>query len=356
MATASGEELSLHQLDANRGWLNRQVRATQKLWLSHDAALKLTDERSDDSDYQTREQPWFKAAMAAADEQLVWTTPYLSLVSGDTIVSAAMRWRDARGQTHILAFDLSLQDFSDFTSQLSIGKSGRAAVLLSDGRVIGVPKHPSTAAADAVKKMLLVPIDQTPFNVLQAAYKSWLQGGQKDIGLLRFAVAAENDQVWFARVQKSSQHGPFEYLVMTVVPESDFVRIGTQFLAQALLMLAVLSLAGYWMAKRLATKLSQSMAALAQESQRIGRMDLQEPVRTDARFAELHSLVEAQEVMRQRLLQSTTELAEANLSLEAKVAHRTAQLGRERSPAAGNSARQPNRCRHHGQRRSGAFL
>ncbi|MFY7864886.1 response regulator [Roseateles sp.] len=330
LATPQGEELSLHQKEGNRGWLNRQVRPDQQprsLWLSHNSELTQTQTRSDDSGYQVEEQPWFKAAMAAQDEQqVVWTAPYLNAFSGETVVSAAMRWSKPNGQIQILAFDLSLQDFSDFTSQLSIRDSGRAAVLLPDGRVIGVPKHPSTDSPAAVKSMVLKPIHQTPFQVLQAAHRNWQQGGQQDIGLLRFAVAAENDRVWFARVQKTSLHGSFEYLVLTVAPESDFVSLGGEFLAQALLMLAALSLVGYGLARRLATKLSRSMAALAKESQRIGRMDLKEPVRIDARFAEMQRLVEAQETMRQRLLQSTTELAEANHSLEAKVAQRTAQL------------------------------
>nr|WP_295078873.1 response regulator [uncultured Roseateles sp.] len=330
LADAQGRELSLHQLEEDRGWLNRVVLAAgehKHRWLTHDTGLKRSEERIDAQVYQPQEQPWFKAALGAPeDNHLVWTAPYLNGVSGETVVSAAMRWHDPKGQLLILAFDLSLQDFSDFTSKLSIGKSGRAAVLMADGRLIGVPLHPSTATRDAVKKLVLVPIDQTPFDVLRAAYTTWQQGGMKDIGLLRFAVPAENNAVWFARVQRPSKPGMFDYIVMTVVPESDFVSIDGAFVAQALLMLAVLSVLGYLMARRMATKLSRSMAALAKESRRIGRMDLNEPVRIDARFAELQSLVDAQEAMRQRLLQSTTELAEMNHSLEAKVAQRTAQL------------------------------
>ncbi len=330
LANLDGRELSLHQLEGQRGWVNHIVGPAPghaQVGLKHDLELKHTEQGKPPQPYDPKDQAWFKAAQAAkAEHELVWTEPYLSAINGETVVSAALRWRDPQGQVLILAFDLSLQDFSNFTNTLSIGESGRAAVVLSDGRLIGVPKHPSMDSMAAVQSMVLSPIEKTPFHVLRAAYASWQQGGQRDIDLQRLTVVEEQGAAWFARVQRPKKTGMLDYLVLTVVPESDFVRIGADFIAQALLMLAALSAVGYLMARRVAQRLGRSMADLAEESQRIGRMDLQEPVRIDARVAELQSLVDAQETMRQRLLQATTALAEANQSLEAKVAQRTAQL------------------------------
>jgi two-component system sensor histidine kinase/response regulator len=50
-------------------------------------------------DYDARERPWFKGAMALPDDRVFWTEPYIFFTTKEPGITAAMRWTGADGST-----------------------------------------------------------------------------------------------------------------------------------------------------------------------------------------------------------------------------------------------------------------
>ena len=108
---------------------------------------------------------------------------------------------------------------------------------------------------------------------------------------------------------------------MTVQPQRDFVAYGFdhRFIPPALGIFLLLCLVGYAIARRMSLAIARPLAQVGLESERIGRLDLMNPVRVETGIAEIARVVQAQEEMRVLLFDATRRLEE-------KVAQRTAEL------------------------------
>ena len=102
-----------------------------------------------------RSAPGTSARRACKEEREVyWTEPYMFFESKDPGITASdeMARCPASGETFVIALDVRLFDLSRFTSALKIGERGRSALLTNDGRVVGVPRHPSIRNDDDIKR------------------------------------------------------------------------------------------------------------------------------------------------------------------------------------------------------------
>ncbi|GAA5184023.1 hypothetical protein GCM10025771_37090 [Niveibacterium umoris] len=328
IASEGGDEILL--LQTQNGWKNRVSHmgswGRRHLWIEFGSNLDQLSEEWEESDYDPRTRPWFTKAMATKkDLEVVWTEPYRFRTTGEPGITAALRWTDpATGVRYIMAFDVLLQDFSHLTSALQIGISGRVSVLMSDGKLIGAPKHPAAATDNALRQVALTPIEQTPFTVTAAAFAEWKKRGQDDIALLRFTPPDTSDP-WFARAIRIHA-GDQNFVAVTVIPQGDFVAGGARLIGPAVVILLGLCAIGFVLGRRLAANVTRPLAMLGSEAERIGRLELDKPVSVPARLAEVAQLAAAQEAMRGLLQTSTQQLEDANRTLEAKVERRTAQL------------------------------
>src|SRR6185369_16523928 len=132
---------------------------------------------------------------------------------------------------------------------------------------------------------------------------------------------------------RPSRFGGRSFWVATLAPEADFAAGGpTELAALAAIVLATLLLA--WLgASWLARRFADPLARLAAESQRIGRLELEQPVHVPTPWFEMDALAGALETMRQALQAATQRLAQARDSLEVKVQLRTAELETARDAA-----------------------
>src|SRR5262245_26730035 len=146
-AREDGREILL--LKTDKGWDNRltDVARMGKLqhWMHRDAQAGYLGEEWRERDYDPRKRPWYQGAMSLADDHAIyWTEPYQFFTTKDVGVTASMRWTDRNsGQRYVIAYDVMLRDLSRLSSSISVGKVGRLAILQSDGKVLGVPRHPS---------------------------------------------------------------------------------------------------------------------------------------------------------------------------------------------------------------------
>jgi two-component system sensor histidine kinase/response regulator len=320
LANARGQSLQIGELDG--GWVVRasdpdRLGASQHwTYLDRNGSF-LREEWVQREKFDARTRPWFRGAAALADDKEIhWTEPYLFFFEKAPGITTAMRFADRNsGELMVLGIDVLLTDLSRYTSRVEVGTNGRAAILTTDGRVIGVPRHPLIRTDEDIRQRLLKTLPEAGFSMLAAAFTRWHAEGRTDTQATPFTEAGE---AWLGRFRPYKLRNQ-QLLIGTVAPRSDFV-LGTlvDALAIAAMMLLVLLLT-YLFARRFSARFSGVMTALSGESERIGAMQLDKPVQVPTRIREIGTLVDAQERMRLMLIDATQ-------GLEEKVRERTQEL------------------------------
>jgi len=325
-AHESGQEILL-LLTPDGKWVNRishpDLWGKQSWWITWSAEYVIEKVEMREIGYDARTRPWFKAAMAMPDtQQIAWTEPYIFFTTKEPGITAASRWRAADGSRFILAHDVKLLDLSHFTARQTAGLHGMAGIVDDAGKVLAVPRDPRFASDDGIKQVVLKDAGESGVAAFSEGVRLWQRSNRNDHQLTRFQVA---DQDWFSLFRQISLGNHPVWLGM-MAPRADFIPGDARDLFVLLALASVSLLIGVWGAVRLADRFTAPLEQLAQESARIGRLELSEPIKVDAPWREVRALAAAQETMREELLWKTWELEEANSTLEARVVERTEQL------------------------------
>ena len=266
------------------------------------------------------------------DKGIAWTEPYIFFTTGEPGITAASRWITSDGSRIILAHDVKLLDLSRFTSRLTAGQSGIASLLSAQGKLLAVPRDQRFENDENIKQAVLQDAAQSGVPALSAAIVPWKERGKASNLFSEFSL---DGRKWFS-LFRQIQLGDHPVWLAIIAPRSDFIPGEIEDFA-LLSALALFALAiGVASATHLAHRFSRSLEQLTTESARIGRLELTEPVRIDAPWQEVGELAAAQEAMRVELLAKARELAEANNTLEGKVAARTEELSSSRAALATN--------------------
>jgi signal transduction histidine kinase/CheY-like chemotaxis protein len=333
VARESGRELLLMRTSENR-FLNRltdpQVHGKTARLLTWDDDSKLQKEETLALDYDARSRPWFKGAMAlASDEDIHWTEPFIFRSSLEPGLSAVVRFTAPDGARYAMSSDIKLTDLSRLTRGIVAGRSGFTAVLTADGKVLGLPRDPRFESDAATLAAVLQSVPQVGVAPLTEAHRLWQARGVPHRELLVF----EHDGTRWLAVFRSIRFGAQTFWVCTLAPAADFQpATGWHALFVALLACGALALGGM-IAIRLSRRISTPLEQLTEESARIGRLELEEPVQVPSRWREFRALARAQETMRLALLTATRRLAQARDTLEVKVEERTRQLAQAKAAA-----------------------
>jgi two-component system sensor histidine kinase/response regulator len=326
-ANNRGNEILLRRMPDGE-WVNRVTDTRnwgkRQRWLKWRGADEFLGEEWREQDYDPLLRPWHIGAMSLKrDRDVYWTDPYVFFDSKEPGLTNAVKWHDeVSGEAFVLAFDVKLRDLAGFTTRLQVGEKGQTAILSDDGRIVGVPRHAGVSAEQMQGVMLRKPAD-TAFTALAGAVAQWERAGRPYDRIGTFSVDADR---WFARFH-SARFGNGHFIIATVAPAGDFMPDSLERAAGLFVMifLAVLA-AGVVLTARVARSFSAPIHSLAEESRRLGGLDLQRPVQVEARWRELKTLAAAQEQMRRALLASTEALEQANRGLEARVEQRTREL------------------------------
>ncbi|MBD0336640.1 MAG: HAMP domain-containing protein [Cyanobacteria bacterium Co-bin13] len=179
-----------------------------------------------DKRYDSRERPWFKAAMTT--EGPAWTDVYIAFTTGLPNVTASLPVYDRWGKEllGVCATDVVLpEEFRSFLKTLEIGKSGQAFVLDRSGNLISSSTdEPLMISAEGKEPRFLKalnsrnPLVQQSTQFLQDRY--WrLDNIQRPLRL-NFKLNGERQ---FLEVLPFSDGYGLDWLIVVVVPESDFM-------------------------------------------------------------------------------------------------------------------------------------
>jgi len=320
-ADGQGRYIELNpEADQGASWIVRVANiprdgAVQR-WFHYDDAGRFLREERIVRLYDARTRPWYKEAQAASADQVHWTAPYPFFERKDIGITATLRWGGADGgESGVVALDLLLYDLSRFTSQLQVGINGSAALLTQDARLLAPPRFLPGFSEGNPADWLSKSAQEAGATKLAAALSSWHAQGSPVDAPVFFNVASEP---WIARF-RPLQFGDLRLQVATLGPRNDFTLTSNwHATAMGLMILAVLGLV-FMVAHRFSRRFANVVDHLAAESERIGSLQLDEPVQLSTHTREIDKLVSAQEHMRVMLLEATR-------GLEAKVVARTQDL------------------------------
>ena len=333
VSDSRGRQVLLERLP-DGGWTNRLgdiekwgTRRRQLFWRD---AGDTPREQWEDAGYDARVRPWFiGASRLARDKDIYWTEPYLFFGTQEPGITVAMKWSDPRcGGICVVAFDVKLVNLSRYIESVRVGKRGRTALLTNEGKIVGLAT-PEIRGEDLRKAILKTPAEVGAPKIVEALGQ-WEAAARPYDKVQRVDAGGET---WLARFH-SSPFGDSHFIVAVIAPESDFLPATLRNLAvTGLIILLATVLFALILAVRAARRVSAPLEALAQESRRLGEMDLERPIEVSAPWREVGTLVSAQEAMRKALLASTAELESANRELESRVEARTRELHTAREVA-----------------------
>ncbi|MDR1350716.1 MAG: PAS domain S-box protein, partial [Zoogloeaceae bacterium] len=327
LASEKGLEITLfHHPDGS--WENRISHPAAwndwTYWLSWNYAGKLENVEMRIQDYDVRNKSWFSGALALKDEQAqFWTTPYLFLDDQQPGISVARRWTGEDGLRYVIAHDMDLRAFSWLTSQIQVGNEGFVVLISDTGyKLMGLPRHPELSSTDILGRLGVQTPEQLGIPALSLGFAAWLENYKKPKTLNAFSWRRESWFSYFHPIALQEQ----QMWLGVFAPQRDFVPgLDDDYSLLALLSVLVLLFA-FFVAVRVANRFSHPLTQLTAESQRLGNLELEAPVKVDAGWQEIAQLAKAQETMRVELLRATQQLREINATLEDKVFERTREL------------------------------
>jgi PAS domain S-box-containing protein len=267
-------------------------------------------------DYDTRKRLWHKGAMALhSDESIYWTEPYIFFTTKDPGITAAMRWTGSDGSHYVIGHDVRLLELSAFTTGLTIGDSGRAALLQADGKLLAPPHDTRFSSTDAIRAAVLKTPAELGLTDIDQGTAAWRNSASAADVIGTFELSGNN---WFSLFHPIAA-GNQNLWLGVFAPEQEFLPTSRGNLLILAAIAALALLAGVFVSFRIASQFGRPLARLAKESARIGRLELEAPVVIDAPWWEIQRLAEAQESMRLRL-------KDANAVLEREVTERTREL------------------------------
>ena len=307
----------LRQGDSRQRWLQGQNRDTQHA------------EEWRDSTYDPRAQHWYQEAVALGPEGVYWSAPALSPTQ-EVFLSVSAYWRDpASERSYVAALDLNLFDLSEITRNLLVSPNTRVAILLADGHLLGLPRQfDAKDSTDFRSGALKLPTElELPY--LAQGIEQWRRAGMPSDRILTHSTDGRRWISYFLPVNAGNQ----KLFIAVLAPTRDFIPLGLRETLIFTVLFAGMLLLAFLMATHFSRRVARPLEILAADSERIGRLELEQPVTSPSLWREIASLAVAQDHMRKMLLAHRHALGRAKAELERKVDERTRALAREKQKA-----------------------
>ena len=297
-------------------WLTRLVNAETAPgvvhWTRWNAQGRPDRQWTERMDYDPRQRPWFRKAMAAFRSgqmeqahhlpRVVWTAPYTFRANGAAGLTAAVAVpvRGPNGPTTlVIACDVLLRDLDDFTRTHPPTPNGWTIIIDDDGRVVGRPfQIKKTVHHTGYSLVERQRVTEVPLPRLAAVARAWMAQDQPADYLAELREFEED--FWFSARPINIMGTRFWALM--IIPERDVMadilrerKILAGVLAGVFLVALVLVLV-------LASAYSRPLQVLVRRSEAIQRLDLQgSPPMQRSHIREVHRLFQAQSNMRNAL-------------------------------------------------------
>jgi len=228
LADDKGNEKLLLQL--KNSWINREtfngsktLKPNMSEWVINGNTHQLKKEWIEAKSYDPRNRPWHQAAKKSSG-QVTWTKPYQFFTTKDIGITASKEWTTPSGEKKVFAFDILLNDLSDFTNSLDVSENGIAFILTDDNRVLGLPEYSNYANKESFKLQLLKPLKEIGIPELTLSHDAWEKSGR---GSTVYSFESSGKK-WWGSISELKL-GNIVYRTGVIAPEYDFLDQIKQF-------------------------------------------------------------------------------------------------------------------------------
>ncbi len=256
-----------------------------------------------DDPYDVRTREWYKGAVAAGG--LVWTGVYVFHSDGLPGVTAAIPHLDGKNRLlGVLSVDVGLVDLSAFLSKnIRVGSSGEAFLLDEAGQIIAVRDRASLVVTGADGKRRLRKLAEStlaPIAALarEAAVTRYLgevftRPGTSPL-ILRYSVDGVD---WVCTLLSIEVGASRTWVAGVLAREDEFLATARRANRNTLLIALLLAFFALVAGLVIARVISRGLQNLAEESERVRRMDL-EPCQGRSPFREVDDVLGSFESMK----------------------------------------------------------
>ncbi|MEM9485774.1 MAG: PAS domain S-box protein [Cyanobacteria bacterium P01_F01_bin.116] len=280
------------------------------------------------SGYDVRTRPWY--VLAAEKQEPVWHNAYSFFGRPDvlSIPHTYPLYNQENTLVGVFATEIVLTEISDFLSTLDVGQTGEVFIIEHSGLMVATSTDQQLAYLDESRQQTIrlhVTDSNAPIIQASAAYLTERFGDFETIHNDQSLTFNLDGEQHFLQVSHFHANDGIDWLIVTTVPESDFMaQINANTRTTFLLCLGALALSllvGIYTARRIIRPIVQ----LSQASEEIARGNL-EPTITISGSNELSVLGQSFNYMGQRLRESYAQLEEYSQSLKNRVEERTQAL------------------------------
>ncbi|MFH2094309.1 MAG: SpoIIE family protein phosphatase, partial [Bacteroidota bacterium] len=225
IADSAGCEYMLLEM-GNGCWINRRTQqdSISKSVLKYEwnylaeNPLQTKELWEEKKEYEPRVRPWFIAAVNSNYDSLpAWTEPYTFATTKDPGITASVRW-NMNDMVHVIAFDLMLTDISKYTTTLHPSINGKAFILTSEGKIIGLPAETRFIFIDSLKSNVLKTAEETGIPEISSVLAE--SPAFENNEPFRFSCRGDH---WWAELKKYYLSPDTYFLIGVAVPEKDFL-------------------------------------------------------------------------------------------------------------------------------------
>jgi adenylate cyclase len=244
--------------------------------------IQFEKRRFEDTDYAVTDQEWYRKGMQT--DEPGWFNVLVHPVGLRPSIAYAGPIDVYQKRQGVLAIIIEYTRLAQFLSQLSVGKSGAAFILDSDGTTIAAPDPDADEVNMQRSDQALLPIAQGAFKQAGSSYHS----DKKGAGRVRLVAAGDAYAVTLTPLAFPG------WTLATVIPEAEFLGPIERTIRQLLTGLAILILAAgivsAWLARRVIAK---PLILVVDELKHVARFDLDQVRRHASHLIELENLSNA---------------------------------------------------------------
>lgn len=258
--------------------------------------------------YDPRERPWYRTAAelppvrtaaeaAEFGRRAAWTELYQFSRTGTPGITASLRVQPPGRPVTVLGVDVTLAELAGFLNDIRPTTNFGVALLLSDeGRLLGVPPYLGLGAVEMPFREMLGAVG-VPDDLAARVLGEWQSARQAGTTVVKRLGKERAYWLGFRPYQLGSQR----FWLFIALPEDELARPLVSRDRQVLWVLAAALLVGLVLALAVARRTARPLAVLAEDAERVGRLELEAPERPATGWREIAALGEAHRRMRAAL-------------------------------------------------------
>ncbi len=228
--------------------------------------------------FDPKSRPWYIGA--AKKKSLYWTDVYTFFETNNPGITVSEPLYDSQGNLlGVIAADLSFELLSKYFSEQKIRTSGKPFILDPQGKII-IPT-PDRLASSSISKETVAKAFEIYQKNKEAFFEFKMNGMNYLCSIEPFAMKAEKD-----------------WLTAIIVPEADFFSSLESIQRSVLFMIIIILIIAILVVVYLAKRLSKPIVLLAEEVDKVRKLDFSHEVRVDSRIKEIYLMDEAIALMR----------------------------------------------------------